>query len=58
MSCARCERPLVVIEMALRAVKARMSSCAGCGHRAWDVDGQDATLGDVLAAVPTRRKAA
>jgi hypothetical protein len=58
MSCARCDGPLVVIEMALAGSDARMSSCSRCDHRAWLVDGAPAGLADVLAAVPSRRKAA
>jgi hypothetical protein len=57
MSCERCERPVVVIQMELTGTEAAMRSCTYCDTRRWSLDGNTVGLDDVLAAVPSRRAA-
>ena len=58
MSCPRCARPLVRIDLTLADRNAAMYSCSPCDTRWWNLDRRAAGLNDVLAAVPSRRRAA
>ncbi len=58
MSCAKCDGPVVMIEVALKGAAAQMRSCSQCGGRSWAIDGRTVGLDELLAAVPSRRRRA
>jgi hypothetical protein len=57
-NCAGCSRVLVCVEIATAGAVAQMHSCSSCGTRSWTLDDRPVSLGDVLADIPSRPRAA
>ncbi|HVM67054.1 MAG TPA: hypothetical protein VMU14_19455 [Acidimicrobiales bacterium] len=55
--CPRCGRPASVMTLTRRPCVS-LTSCPGCAWRRWALNGEDASIGDVLAVIhgrPLRR---